>query len=101
MNTKTFNAIIKDQVNRSLDLLTVKAKEYTIVNEDRLTNFKTAAALQHKTTEQALSGMMAKHIVSIYDMINSGQEYPIEVWDEKITDSINYLLLLSAVVKEE
>ena len=26
--------------------------------------------------------------------------YPIELWNEKITDSINYLLLLAAAVRE-
>lgn len=45
--------------------------------------------------------MMAKHTVSIYDMCNSGLKYPIELWNEKITDHINYLLLLRAIIEEE
>ena len=45
--------------------------------------------------------MMAKHTVSIYDMCNSGQKYPIELWNEKITDHINYLLLLRAIIEDE
>ena len=63
--------------------------------------FKAAAALQHCTPEQALAGMLAKHIVSLYDMcFDDGTHYDISTWDEKITDSLNYLFLLKAIVKE-
>ena len=47
--------------------------------------------------------MMSKHTVSVYDMIRgleSGEEYPLDMWDEKIGNSINYLLLLAALVRE-
>ena len=46
---------------------------------------------------------MCKHTVSIYDLINDaeiGKDIPLEMWDEKIGDSINYLLLLNALVRE-
>ena len=38
--------------------------------------------------------MSSKHFISLTDMINSGKEFNKDVWDEKITDAINYLLLL-------
>ena len=98
MNTTTFERLFEDQVNRSRSILVSKAKEYA--TEDRLHNFKVAAALEGKTPEQALAGMMAKHTVSVYDMAESGQPYPIELWQEKITDHINYLFLLNAIVRE-
>lgn len=45
--------------------------------------------------------MLAKHIVSLYDMcFDDGASYDISTWDEKITDSLNYLFLLKAIVKE-
>ena len=45
--------------------------------------------------------MLAKHIVSLYDMcFDNGASYDIGTWDEKITDSLNYLFLLKAIVKE-
>ena len=47
--------------------------------------------------------MMCKHTVSIYDLINdfeNGNSIPIDLWNEKIGDSINYLLLLNAMVIE-
>ena len=99
MNTEKFNEIINEQMQRSVDVLVAKAKEYA--TEDRLHNFKVAAHLQSETPIQALQGMLAKHTISINDMCNSGRTYPIEAWNEKITDSINYLLLLRALVEEE
>ena len=43
---------------------------------------------------------MTKHTVSVYDMVNSGQAYAPDIWDEKIGDLMNYLLLLRTAVKE-
>lgn len=69
---------------------------------DRLGAFKSAAALQHTTPQRALAGMMAKHIISIYDMCFTDRKtFELAVWEEKITDSLNYLFLLKAVIKEE
>lgn len=99
MKTKQFNTIIEEQQKRCTDILVTKAKEYA--TEDRLHNFKVAAELQMTTPINALVGMLAKHTVSIYDMCRSGEYYPQEMWDEKITDHINYLLLLKALTVED
>ena len=98
MTATEFERIFDEQVERSRMVLVNKASEYA--TEDRLHNFKVAAALEGKTQEQALAGMMAKHTVSVYDMAESGLAYPIELWQEKITDHINYLFLLNAIVRE-
>lgn len=67
----------------------------------RLGAFKAAAALQHCSPERALAGMLAKHIVSLYDMCFAENTcFDMSTWDEKITDSLNYLFLLKAIVKE-
>ena len=64
--------------------------------------FKIAAAMQGCSPERALAGMMAKHIVSLYDMCYAdGETFDMTVWDEKITDTINYLFLLKGIVEEE
>ena len=96
MNLETFNKIIAEQVQRSTTVLIDKAEEYA--TEDRLHNFKVAAEFLDSTLEKACAGMMAKHTVSIYDKCNSGKTYPMSMWNEKITDHINYLLLLRAIV---
>ena len=82
------------------NVLGVKNDEYTPNGNDRFHNFQVAAVLQGCDKKQALAGMMAKHSVSVYDMCQGGQ-YPIERWAEKITDSINYLIILRAMVEEE
>lgn len=99
MKTDEFERIVSEQINRCVNTLNIKSNEYA--TEDRLHNFKIAAALEGITPIQALQGMMAKHTVSVYDMCQSGKRYPIELWDEKIGDSINYLLLLAALIREE
>lgn len=98
MRTEQFNNIITAMLDNCQTTLICKAKEYA--TEDRLHNFKVAANLQNTSSVKALGGMMCKHTVSIFDMINSGEEYPLEMWDEKLGDQINYCLLLRALVEE-
>lgn len=98
MKVEVFEKLFEEQIERSRKVLVEKAKEYA--TGDRLHNFRIAAALEDQTLPQALAGMMAKHTISVYDMCRSGEAYPIELWQEKITDHINYLLLLNAVVRE-
>lgn len=99
MTSERFNEIIEEQINLCKDILCRKAEEYA--TEDRLHNFKCAGGLMNCDPKEALMGMMVKHTVSISDMCRSGSNYPEDLWNEKITDSINYLLLLKALVVEE
>lgn len=99
MNQNQFNDIFESTVSRCRNVLCSKAKEYA--TEDRLHNFKQAGHIQEVTPVQALAGMMAKHTVSIYDMARSNDPYPESLWNEKITDSINYLILLRALIEDE
>lgn len=100
MNSEWFEKVIKEQIKTCEDVLIGKAKEYA-TDDDRLHNFKNAAGMMSCDPKEALAGMMAKHTISVYDMCRSGKDYPIELWNEKITDHINYLLLLKAVVEED
>lgn len=99
MTNEEFNAVFKQQLRLCQETLRVKAQEYAPV--DRLRNFKVAAAVQGKTPRMALAGMMAKHTVSLYDMLASPGEFVMDLWNEKITDHINYLFLLKALLVEE
>ena len=99
MKLTDFNKIVDDQVERCLTVLEEKGKEYSL-SDDRLDHFKDAAAEQDTTPKQALWGMASKHFASLSGMCKNGQS-DMDRWLEKITDSINYLLLLRAVVEEE
>nr|WP_322183807.1 hypothetical protein [Neglectibacter sp. M00184]HDT8222631.1 hypothetical protein [Enterococcus faecium] len=101
MTQNEVNTVFDEQVRLCADTLQRKTKEYTGDDTDRLGAFKAAAALQQTTPERALAGMLAKHIVSLYDMcFADGVSFGMDTWDEKITDSLNYLFLLKAIVKE-
>lgn len=100
MTHEKFEAVVEDQLEYVKNLLLVKGKEYSL-EADRLIAFKRAASLQGENMKQALCGMLAKHIISIYDMCGSDQTFTLERWTEKITDTINYMLLLKAAVMEE
>ena len=100
MNNEDFRNNL-DTIHEKIEtVLGAKGEEYATDN-DRLHNFKVAAGVQGITVKEALSGMMAKHTVSVYDMIADGKDHSQEKWDEKILDHINYLILLRALVVEE
>lgn len=100
MNAEKFNQVFAEVVDQSSRVLVQKANEYAD-DVDRLRNFKQAAHLNGESPREALAGMMVKHTVSVYDLINGKDTPPIEKWDEKIGDHINYLILLRALVVEE
>ncbi len=99
MTPEQFEKSFDGQVYRCRETLIEKAKEYA--TDDRLHNFNVAAMMQSTTPRDALCGMMAKHIVSIFDLSRDEQLAPMYIWNEKIGDAINYLFLLKAVVEEE
>ncbi len=106
MIQKEFNDVITGQTEHCKSLLMAKGIEYAPkasknTKIDRLAHFKKAAAVMNITPKAALFGMLSKHIVSVSDMCMDENEYPLEMWEEKITDSINYLLILRALVEEE
>lgn len=99
MVTSDFNKVVESQLDRIRNVLVKKAAEYNL-DTDRLSVFKHAAALSEETPEQALYGFMLKHIISVTDMINSKETYSEELWNEKITDICNYLILLQGLLRD-
>lgn len=99
MTNEQFDWILNQRMEKMGKVLGSKAKEYA-GDDDRLHNFKRAAAMQGCTPEQALWGMMVKHIISVQDMVQSGEPQDAAMVDEKIGDLINYAVLLEALWKE-
>ena len=100
MLQEEFNDIVTKQMKKCWETLFNKGNEYS-VQGDRLSHFKKAAAVMESTPKAALFGMLSKHLISLSDMCLDKRKHPNEVWSEKITDSINYLLILAAIVEEE
>lgn len=102
MDSDRLSEIIGQQYSICEELLSQKAQEYAPV--DRLHNFRVAAEMQNIGLATALAGMMAKHTVSLYDLIErteKGEVFGSDIWIEKITDHMNYLFLLKAILEEE
>ena len=99
MISPEFNKIVEAQLERIKSVLVKKEAEYNL-DTDRMSVFKHGAGISEETPEQVLYGFMLKHIISVTDMINSKGTYSEELWNEKITDICNYLILLQGLLKD-
>lgn len=93
-----FDQVLKERLRKIEKILGEKAKEYA-KNNDRYHNFNVAARIRNTSPEEALSGMMMKHIVCVMDLIEDPKSATFELIDEKIGDNINYLILLEGMMK--
>ncbi len=100
MTFKEFEKLLDLRIMKTREVLAAKNREYAS-DTDKLYNFKRAAAMLGCSDEEALLGMLAKHLVSIIDMVQNKREAIYPLWDEKIGDAINYLILLEAIVVEK
>jgi hypothetical protein len=108
MLIKEFNLLVKSTLSNCVSVMCKKSAEYAS-GSDKLHNFKTAGRMRDISPELALDGMMLKHSVSLRDIIEDTEQmgseeflerYSRSLVDEKIGDSINYLLLLKALLYE-
>jgi hypothetical protein len=129
MNSVEFNKIVKRRCELIETVLSKKEEEYATDN-NRLHNFYVAAELLDCTPPEALMGMMSKHVYSVIDMLvangidpslfemlikdifrdskelsnkessKKGKALTFEHLDEKIGDTINYLILLEGMLRK-
>ena len=101
MSPQEFREVCEKLTEHSLDVMMQKQTEYSKDSDDVLVAFKKAGDLQGLSSRQALAGMMAKHTVSVYDMLMD-PDLPDEAHAfEKLGDHINYLYLAWAMLWEE
>ena len=107
MTPERFNQIVNEQKHLCNEILIDRANMYS-KNNDRLWNFKVSGLHQDITPEKALRGMMDKQVVALYDYIDDIDKeganewfwHSRDQWLEKITDCINYLYLLRALLED-
>jgi len=105
MNVEHFNEIVNDTVSKVQNVLTTKRAEYAF-DKDVFHNFIEAAGLMNdglgipSTPVLEAAGYMRKHIVSILDMCKQPYNLTEHIINEKIVDSINYLILIKAMLLE-
>lgn len=102
MDSQEFNKVVDKALAHVREVLVAKGDEYVPEGEpSRFHNFETAAAFNHQLSTEALWGFLTKHLVSLSDMVKvESTEYALARWDEKITDSLVYLILLYGIVNE-
>lgn len=116
MDVHKYKEAINSMISFCYDLLIGDKFEQYANSKDVFKSFNIASDLQDITPEQALIGMMSKHTASIkkmaddifdkqielVDIVNkdavNAEKYKLGVWREKIGDSINYLLILYAMI---
>jgi len=89
---------VREKTCRSV--LDAKGKIYAS-GDDRLSNFKSTGRMNDESPQEALWGMVSKHIIATKDMAKSG-ELPTEKWiTEYLGDIHNYMYLLEAIWEEQ
>lgn len=104
MTNEAFELIVDKQLKLCKDTLIIKGNEYAPDKYDRFAGFVRGANVMDTTPMKCLLGYFTKHLVSIQDMIKQdaqGRTHSTAEWDEKITDAINYLILLKAMGYEK
>lgn len=94
-----FNEFLEEQLTNTRNVLASKEAEYASDN-DRLHNFRHAALMIRSTPEEALLGMMVKHLVSFVDLMKDPTSATPELINEKCGDTINYTLLAQYMLLE-
>lgn len=99
MTHEEFHRTMNQRLEEVSVILSKKQHEYA-PDEDRLIQFRKASWILGTSPLKALAGMMSKHTTSIYMMLQEPSSYSREMWTEKITDHIAYLVLLEALLKD-
>jgi hypothetical protein len=103
MDIKTFEKLTDARFKKCKELMIgSKNVEYSR-NSDKLWNFKRAGQILGCSPERALLGMYIKHLTSLFDIvddIDKGTLPTLEILAEKNTDSIDYQVLLEALITE-
>ncbi len=103
MEAEFFDKIVQERMDKTVQILSVKAKEYRR-NNNPMHNFERAAQFGNISKEKALWGFALKHYTSFMDILDDMEQgkLPSEALvDEKIGDLINYLILCEASIKEK
>lgn len=100
MNQNKFSNLVQARIKKCLVTLAVKSTDYAS-KEDRLHNFKSGATLTGQTELQFAFSLASKHIIALRDKISKKEYLTDEFIEEKITDIINYMILIEAIREED
>lgn len=100
MNQERFMGIITDRERACRSVLNEKGKIYA-TEDNRLSNFSGVGAMNDEFPQEALWGMVSKHIIATRDMAKSG-EIPTRKWIlDYLGDIICYCYLLEGIWEDQ
>jgi hypothetical protein len=103
MNKDEFDEVVDEVFERCATILEEKGNIYAS-DDDRFENFNTTAKDQEILPEEALRGMLGKHVTAVNKYItklSQGENTSKELWEASIFDCINYYLLLYGMLRNE
>jgi len=103
MNNDVYNKTIDAFLGESLEMAAGKRIEYTISQGDKdvHANFKNVGNRLDIDPKKAIMVYLLKHMDSITNYVNKGTEYSDEKIEGRISDAIQYLLLLVTLITDE
>lgn len=99
MTKEKFDELVDYMIEKSGKTLKEKNAKYAPEN-DALHNFHYGAQMDNSTTAQTIWHYWKKHLVALMDKINRDDWKDLEDAEEKIQDSINYLLFIWCAANE-
>ena len=99
MTPEKFNELL-DYLKQKIDKIFVEKGNF-YGKQDRLGNFKSVGHMNAQKPEEALWGMVSKHIIALRDMIKSDKIYTEAKWIEYAGDVINFMKLLLGIIAEK
>jgi len=93
-----------DSIHSRCKQLLSKKKKHRDSSEDRLLQFKMAAALRRKSRLESVADMATKHTTQLFIMIkehSGGEEITLKQWQETLIDEINYRYIMLAMLEED
>ena len=100
MNKDKLLKHIEHRINKCKEVLGYKNSEYAS-QQDVMSNFKNAANFLGVTPEKVAFSYMMKHFESIKSIVYDNKPVTKELYEEKVTDLINYLLLIDAMMMDK
>lgn len=100
MTNEEFDKLLDEWLVYTKSTLSKKAGEYA-TGADRLDNFKIQAQLKGTNQADALWGNLSKQLASVISWFKYTINPTKAMRREKIGDTINYFILLDAVLEEE
>lgn len=95
MTTEKFESLVSKRLDFCVETLLNKSLEYA-TDTDRLANLRRASTSLNEPMAYVCWVYLTKHLTSISMLADGTLQATPNLIDEKITDAINYLLLLEA-----